>query len=426
MNMFLKALFILYFCIMKIEIINIGDELLIGQVVNTNASWMAEQFNLAGFEVVQITSISDTFSHIFESLDLAKNRADVIVMTGGLGPTNDDVTKEALCKYFDTTLVFNEEVYARVEALFKLRGFKMSEINRKQAELPANCIPLKNIHGTAAGMWFEQDNQIIVSIPGVPFEMKTLVSDEIIPLLLKKFNPGIIINKTVLTQGIGESALAEIIQHWEDSLPSHFKLAYLPQPGIVRLRLTTRGTDRSKLQNEFDVQMAALQKLIPELIFGYNDETIEQIVVKSLLEKQMTISAAESCTGGYVSHLITSISGSSGCFMGSVVAYNNRIKEKMLGVSAETLLKFGAVSKEVVIEMALGVQSSFKTDYAISVSGIAGPDGGTEEKPVGTIWIAIATPDKKIIANKYLFGEHRGRNIRKAALTALNMIRKEI
>lgn len=411
---------------MKVEIINIGDELLIGQVVNTNASWMAEQFNMAGFEVVQITAISDTYSHIFEALDLAKIRADAVVVTGGLGPTNDDVTKEALCKYFDTTLVFNEEVYVQVEALFKLRGFRVTEINRKQAELPANCIPLKNIHGTAAGMWFEQDDRIIVSIPGVPFEMKTLVSDEIIPRLLKKSKPGIILNKTILTQGIGESALAEIIQNWEESLPSHFKLAYLPQPGIVRLRLTTRGTDRSKLQNELDEQTIALQRLIPKLIFGYDEDTIEQIVVESLLQKKNTISVAESCTGGYVSHLITSISGSSGCFMGSIVAYNNRIKEKMLGVSAETLTKYGAVSEEVVIEMASGVQSGFNTDYAIAVSGIAGPDGGTEDKPVGTTWIAIATPDKKVIAKKYLFGEHRGRNIRKAALTALNMIRKEL
>lgn len=411
---------------MKIEIINIGDELLIGQVVNTNASWMAEQFNMAGFEVVQITAISDTYSHIFEALDLAKIRADAVVVTGGLGPTNDDITKEALCKYFDTTLVFNEEVYVQVEALFKLRGFKVTEINRKQAELPANCIPLKNIHGTAAGMWFEQDDRIIVSIPGVPFEMKTLVSDEIIPRLLKKSNPGIILNKTILTQGIGESALAEIIQNWEESLPSHFKLAYLPQPGIVRLRLTTRGTDRSKLQNELAEQTRALQKLIPKLIFGYDEDTIEQIVVESLLQKKNTISVAESCTGGYVSHLITSISGSSGCFMGSIVAYDNRIKEKMLGVSAETLTKYGAVSEEVVIEMASGIQSGFNTDYAIAVSGIAGPDGDTEDKPVGTTWIAIATPDKKVIAKKYLFGEHRGRNIRKAALTALNMIRKEI
>ncbi|PKP33635.1 MAG: competence/damage-inducible protein A [Bacteroidetes bacterium HGW-Bacteroidetes-17] len=411
---------------MKIEIINIGDELLIGQVVNTNASWMAEQFNLAGFEVVQITAISDTYSHIFEALDLAKIRADAVVVTGGLGPTNDDVTKEALCKYFDTTLVFNEEVHVQVEALFKLRGFKVTEINRKQAELPANCIPLKNIHGTAAGMWFEQDDRIIVSIPGVPFEMKTLVSDEIIPRLLKKSNPGIILNKTILTQGIGESALAEIIQNWEESLPSHFKLAYLPQPGIVRLRLTTKGSDRPKLQNELDEQTRALQRLIPKLIFGYGEDTIEQIVVETLLQKQKTISVAESCTGGYISHLITSISGSSGCFMGSIVAYDNRIKEKMIGVSKETLIKYGAVSEEVVIEMASGVQSRFNTDYAIAVSGIAGPDGGTEDKPVGTTWIAITTPDKKVIAKKYLFGEHRGRNIRKAALTALNMIRKEL
>ncbi len=411
---------------MKVEIINIGDELLIGQVVNTNASWMAEQLNLAGIEVVQITSISDTSNHIFSALDSAKTRADAIIMTGGLGPTNDDITKEVLCKYFNTELVFNEEAFKQVEALFKLRGFKVTEINRKQAELPAKCTPLKNINGTAAGMWFEEAGKVFVSIPGVPFEMRALMTNQIIPRLLEKYNPGVILKKTVLTQGIGESALAEIIADWENSLPSNFKLAYLPQPGIVRLRLSVKGEDRQKSQNEFDNQLEKLHLLIPKLIFGYDDDTVEKIVVEQLKKTGKTLSLAESCTGGYISHLVTSIAGSSKCFMGSVVAYDNEIKENILGVSNASLIKFGAVSEQVAKEMAAGAQSKFKTDYAISVTGIAGPDGGSEEKPVGTTWIAIATPDKKVFAKKYLFGEHRGRNIRKAALTGLNLLRKEI
>ncbi len=410
---------------MKVEIINIGDELLIGQVVNTNASWMAEQFNLAGIEVVQITSISDTYGHIFEALDAAQKRADVIVMTGGLGPTNDDLTKEALCQYFNTELIFNEEAFRQVESLFKLRGFKVTEVNKRQAMLPAKCTPLQNINGTAAGMWFEENGKVVVSIPGVPFEMKALTTNQIIPRLLKKFNPGIIINKTVLTQGIGESALAEIISEWENSLAEHFKLAYLPQPGIVRLRLTVKGKDKILLQNELNEKLDELYKLIPKLIFGEDDDTVEKVLNAQLIKNGKTVSTAESCTGGYISHLITSIPGSSQCFMGGVVAYDNQIKENILGVNVDSLIKYGAVSEKVAEEMAQGVRSKFKTDYAISVSGVAGPDGGTDEKPVGTTWIAVATPDK-VFAKKFLFGEHRGRNIRKAALTAMNMLRKEL
>ena len=411
---------------MKVEIINIGDELLIGQVVNTNASWMAEQFNLAGIEVVQITSISDTYDHIFEALDLAKKRADVVVMTGGLGPTNDDITKEALCKYFNTELVFNEEAFKQVEALFKLRGFKVTAVNKRQAMLPAKCTPLQNINGTAAGMWFEEDQLVVVSIPGVPFEMKALTTNHIIPRLLQKYNPGIILNKTVLTQGIGESALAELISDWENALPDHFKLAYLPQPGIVRLRLTVKGSDKFKLQTELDEKLDELYQLIPTLIFGEDDDTVEKVLNEELIKNKKTVSVAESCTGGYISHLITSISGSSKCFMGGVVAYDNQIKENILGVPLNSLINYGAVSEKVAEEMALGVQLKFKTDYAISVSGIAGPDGGTEDKPVGTTWIAVSGPGRKVFAKKFLFGEHRGRNIRKAALTAMNLLRKEL
>ncbi len=411
---------------MKVEIINIGDELLIGQVVNTNASWMADQLNQVGIEVVQITAISDTYEHIFQGLDLAKSRADVIILTGGLGPTKDDITKTVLCNYFNTKLVFNEKAFKQVEELFHLRGFKVTAINRKQAEIPANCIPLQNTNGTAPGMWFEQDGKIIISIPGVPFEMHALIKDQIIPQLLEKSDPEVIINKTVLTQGIGESALAEIITDWESNLPDYFKLAYLPQPGIVRLRLTAKGNERNLLQRNLDEQLTELLKIIPNLIFGYNNDTLEQVLQELFLKEKKTLSIAESCTGGYIAQLITSVSGSSSYFMGSVVAYDNEVKEHILGISKDLMIEFGTVSKQVVEQMALKAQSLFNTDYAIATSGIAGPNGGSKEKPVGTTWIAIATPDQGIISKKYLFGEHRGRNIRKAALTAMNKLRLEI
>ncbi|MCK4406392.1 MAG: competence/damage-inducible protein A [Bacteroidales bacterium] len=408
------------------EIISIGDELLIGQVVNTNASWIAEQLNLAGIEVQQITTISDKREQILKILARAYLRSDIILITGGLGPTKDDITKQTLCEFFNTSLVFNNEAYEQIYELFKARGFKVTELNRQQAELPANCIPLKNKNGTAPGMWFNKDGKIFVSMPGVPFEMKPMITEQVIPRLRKFYKTGFIIHKTILTQGIGESFLTEIISDWEKNLPENFSLAYLPQPGIVRLRITAKGKNKEKLIQEINSFSGKLQEIIPDLIFGYEKDTLEEITGKLLKDKNQTLSTAESCTGGYISHLITSVPGSSNYYIGSVIAYSNQIKESLLGVKNKTLIDNGAVSKQVVTEMALGVQQKFKTDYAIATSGIAGPDGGTEKKPVGTTWIAIATPGKKVIAKKYLFGEQRGRNIRKAALTALNMLRKEL
>ena len=417
---------VFYLCAMIAEIISIGDELLIGQVVNTNASWIAEQLNLAGIEVQQITTISDKREQILKILARAYLRSDIILITGGLGPTKDDITKQTLCEFFNTSLVFNNEAYEQIYELFKARGFKVTELNRQQAELPANCIPLKNKNGTAPGMWFNKDGKIFVSMPGVPFEMKPMITEQVIPRLRKFYKTGFIIHKTILTQGIGESFLTEIISDWEKNLPENFSLAYLPQPGIVRLRITAKGKNKEKLIQEINSFSGKLQEIIPDLIFGYEKDTLEEITGKLLKDKNQTLSTAESCTGGYISHLITSVPGSSNYYIGSVIAYSNQIKESLLGVKNKTLIDNGAVSKQVVTEMALGVQQKFKTDYAIATSGIAGPDGGTEKKPVGTTWIAIATPGKKVIAKKYLFGEQRGRNIRKAALTALNMLRKEL
>ncbi len=407
---------------MKTEIISIGDELLIGQVVNTNAAWIAEQLNLAGIEVVRISTIADHREDIISALDEASDRAEVILLTGGLGPTRDDITKNTLCEYFDSTLVFHEPSFAYFKKLFGHRGLPISDTNRKQAEVPHNCTPIINEYGTAPGMWFEKEGRVYVSMPGVPYEMRAMIINDILPRLAKRLNGKHIIHKKVLTQGVGESFLSELIREWEENLPEHMKLAYLPQPGIVRLRLTGSGPDAENLNTALDHQIMELQNIIPDLIFGYGEESLEEVVGRILLEKGRNLSTAESCTGGYIAHLITSIAGSSKYFNGSVIAYANEIKTGILDVKEETLLDHGAVSEQTVTEMALGVKRKFNTDYAIAVSGVAGPDGGTAEKPVGTIWIAIAGPEK-LIAEKFRFGNSRQRNIRVSAVTALNKLR---
>ncbi|MFZ4548124.1 MAG: competence/damage-inducible protein A [Bacteroidales bacterium] len=406
---------------MLAEIITIGDELLIGQVIDTNSAWIAEQLNSIGIKVFQITSISDNKEHILTALAEGSSRANLVLITGGLGPTKDDITKHTLCEYFDTTLIFSETAYLNVERLFAARGVVVSGLNRLQAMVPANCRVIPNRNGTAPCMWFEKDGCIYVSMPGVPFEMKAIMEEEIIPELLKDMNQ-VIIHRTILTEGVGESHLATIIEPWEDALPSFIKLAYLPQPGMVRLRLTAIGTDRGLLQTAINKAEKELLPFAGKFIFGFDTDTMESVVGQLLRQKSMTLSTAESCTGGNIAQLITSIAGSSDYFKGSVVAYSNEIKEKILGVPHQILLDHGAVSEQTVIAMAEGIRSRFETDYAIAVSGIAGPGGGTDGKPVGTTWIAVATPTETI-AKKFLFGEHRGRNIRRASLAALNMLR---
>ncbi len=415
---------------MIVEIINIGDELLIGQVINTNAAWMAEQLNLNGFRVHQFTVISDSRVHILQALAEAEARAEIVLISGGIGPTKDDITKHTLCEFFNTRLVFNQEAYCDVEAMFARRGYAVTELNRQQAELPEGCTGLPNALGTARGMWFEKDRQaggktIFVSMPGVPFEMKSMMTQQVIPRLKQLYHTPFIYHKTILTQGIGESFLAEQIADWENKLPENIKLAYLPQPGIVRLRLTGMGNGEQILHQQVDAEVIKLESLIAEYIFGYDDETLEAIIGKILKEKNAMLATAESCTGGYLAHLITGVPGSSAWYKGSVVAYSNEVKEKILGVQSESILKFGAVSKQVVTEMAISLQNRFKADYVIATSGIAGPDGGTPEKPVGTTWIAIASPDE-VFAMHYLFGDSRDRNIRRTALQALNLLRKKL
>jgi nicotinamide-nucleotide amidase len=409
---------------MLAEIITIGDELLIGQIVDTNSAWMARELNNAGIFVKQISSVSDNREHILKALDEAKGRVDIILLTGGLGPTRDDITKNTLCEYFGVKLVFSELIYADVEKIFARFGKTVTPVNRKQAEVPENCTPLRNLNGTAPGMWFEKEGKVFVSMPGVPYEMKGLMEQEVLPRLTSLFKLPHILHRTILTQGIGESALAEKISAWEDSIESlGIKLAYLPSPNMVRLRMTTSGPDRAELEATVSAKEEELKKIIAPYIYGYEEEKLEQLVGDLLRKRGEKLGLAESCTGGYISHLITSVPGCSDYYEGSVVTYSYEQKERLLGVKRGTLEKFGAVSREVVSEMAAGAISKLKVHHAIAVSGIAGPTGGTPDKPVGTVWIAVATGGK-VFAEKFVFGHQRDRNIEISADTALNMLRK--
>ena len=410
---------------MNTVIINIGDELLIGQIVNTNASWMAEQLNLSGFKVKGINVIGDEREEIIHALKDAEKSAEIILISGGIGPTRDDITKQTLCDFFNTKLAFNEDAFHDIESLFTRRGYPLTELNRQQAELPEGCIGIPNELGTARGMWFEKNTKVFVSMPGVPFEMKAMMTGEIIPRLKQKFQAEAIYHKTILTQGIGESFLAAAIEAWESKLPASVRLAYLPQPGIVRLRLSGIGSNEKEIREIVEEEVKKLQTLIPEYIFGFDRDTLEEVTGHLLSEKAVSLATAESCTGGYIAHLITSVPGSSGYFRGSLVAYSNEVKKKLLGVLPESLEKYGAVSEEVVIEMALGAKVRFNADYVVATSGIAGPEGGSKDKPVGTTWIGIATPEE-VFARQFLFGDNRERNIRRTALQALNMLRKKI
>ncbi len=410
---------------MKAEIITIGDEILIGQIVDTNAAWIAEQFNLSGIEIYQITSVHDDTEHIKEALQNAEEKVDLVVLTGGLGPTKDDITKHALCEYFNTKLVFHEPTFEHIKQRFKNRNIDLNKLNRDQALVPEACTVLANKVGTAPGMWFEKDDTIFVSVPGVPFEMKYLVENEILQRLQNNGKTKAIFHKTVQTQGLPESMLAQRIENWENSLPKNIKLAYLPNPMSVRLRLSAIGNNLNELKVEVQDEIERLKQLIPDHIFGFDNETLAEVIGRLLLKKGQTLAVAESCTGGYISHLITSVPGSSGWYKGGVTAYSNEIKQQLLGVSAGTLEKHGAVSEQVVCEMAEGARRKMKADFSVATSGIAGPTGGTEEKPVGTVWIAVATPGK-IFAEKFVFGDNRERNIIRSSQTALQILRRTI
>ncbi|MCF6242277.1 MAG: competence/damage-inducible protein A [Bacteroidales bacterium] len=411
---------------MTAEIITIGDELLIGQIVDTNSAWMGEQLSLTGIKVHQISSISDNEEHILQALSEAEKRVDLVLITGGLGPTKDDITKKTLCKYFDTNLVMHEDILEKIKDFFDRRGFKMLEVNKQQAALPENCTIIPNPVGTASGMWFEKNNTVFVSMPGIPHEMKRIMIDGVLPKLKKEFDLPVIIHRTVLTYGVIESELSDLLEDFEKNLPQGMKLAYLPSLERLRLRLSITGTNRTELEKLLDEQVSNLKKYLGNKVFGYEDSSLQEAIGILLKDKGQTVAIAESCTGGNIAHLITSISGSSEYFKGSVIAYDNSIKQTVLKVSEQNLIKHGAVSKEVVEQMALSVQKLMKTDFAIATSGIAGPTGGTGEKPVGTTWIAVAVPSGEVFAKKYVFGTQRSQNIRRASAVALNNLRKRL
>lgn len=409
----------------KVEIITIGDEILIGQIVDTNSAWMAVELNKNGFEVVQITSVHDDENSILESLDNALIRADIVLITGGIGPTKDDITKQTLCKFFNTKLVFSEKVLQDVETILSNRKREMNELNRSQAMVPENCTIISNPVGTAPITWFDKDEKIIVSMPGVPNEMKHAMSNEIIPRLKEKFNTSAIIHKTVIVQGYPESELAIKIADWENSLPQNIHLAYLPNYGIVKLRLS--GYSHDSLATEFAInqQIDSLTNVLGKAIVSYEDIPLEAQIGNILTEKEKTLATAESCTGGNIARLITSISGSSVYFKGSVVAYANEIKASVLHVDPEAIDTYGAVSQEVVKQMADGVRKLMKTDYAIATSGIAGPGGGSAEKPVGTIWIAVSS-ENETICKEFRYGNSRIPNIERSTQTAFLMLKEII
>jgi nicotinamide-nucleotide amidase len=409
---------------MLAEIITIGDEILIGQIVDTNSAFIAQQLNAIGIRVKQISSVSDEREHILTALNEAKSRADVILITGGLGPTKDDITKKTLTEYFGVGLIENKDALANVEAIFlRLRGTlaNMLDINRQQALVPENCEVILNRNGTAPGMWFNMDGKIYMSMPGVPHEMMYMMEESVIPKLKATLKLPFIYHKTILTAGEGESYLAKKIEDIEDSLPSYIKLAYLPKLGQVRLRLSGYGDNEAPLKQEVEAFAARIVERIGNVVLAQEDIPLEKAILNKLEAHGLTLSTAESCTGGYIAHLITQHPGSSKVFLGGGVTYSNELKQSLLGVKTETLEKFGAVSGEVVTEMVEGAISHFKSNYAIAVTGIAGPDGGTEEKPVGTVWIGVSNGEKTQI-KKFTFGNKRVQNIERSAVSALSML----
>lgn len=409
----------------RAEIITIGDEILFGQITDTNTQWIGSQLTDIGIRPTRKTSVGDNRKDILSAFSEASERADIVIVTGGLGPTKDDITKQTFCEYFESSLEINQEALKLITDFFAKRGRVMTELNIQQAALPTNATYIPNLWGTAPGMWFEKDGVIYVSLPGVPYEMKSLMEFEILPRLQKRYNQNIITHRSVRTIGIGESFLATQIADWEDALPEHIKLAYLPHFGQVKLRLTGSGTDSAQLNEELQAQIDQLLPLIRENVFGFDSDELESVVGALLTKSSSTLATAESCTGGFVASQITNVPGSSQYYQGTVVSYSNQVKVNILGVSPKTLETYGAVSEETAREMAEGARRSLNTTYAISTTGVAGPDGGTIEKPVGTVWIACATPTETVTQQLKLSGT-RKINIELTSSYALNLLRKTI
>lgn len=407
------------------DILTIGDEILYGQITDTNSQWISGELDKIGIRIRRKSSVGDNIQEILTALTEAERRSDIILITGGLGPTNDDITKNTLCSYFGSELVLNEDALQEVTRFFEKRGRTLTEINRQQAYLPKACTYIPNISGTAPGMWFERNGKIFMSMPGVPFEMKEIMTREVIPRLKVQFKTPVIYHKVIRTVGIGESFLAEKIATWEASLPAHLKLAYLPSYSEVKLRLTATGDDRDNLIKEVNDQIQKLIPLLSDYIFGFDEDTLEKVIGRLLIKNGKNLAIAESCTGGFASYSITSIPGSSAYLLGSVVAYHNDIKQEVLGVKGSTLQSFGAVSEETALEMATGIRLKFNSDIGLSVTGIAGPDGGTVDKPVGTVWIAYSDSNKSI-AKKLTLGNLRDVNVKLSTIALFNLLRQNL
>jgi len=406
---------------MKVSIISIGDELLIGQTINTNASWLGAELSKRGADISRIHTISDQENEIIQTLDCTLKRADIVIITGGLGPTQDDITKNVLTKYFQDELVIHHETLERVRNFFTQRNLPFLDVNIQQAMIPKNCIVLNNLEGTAPGMWFEKDGKIIISLPGVPHEMKTIMLQEVLPRIEKIISPIKYYSKTANLQGIGESYIAEKMKIWEQSIrENNLELAYLPSTGLVRLRISSKkgNEDVERIENFFH----ELQQALPNNFYGVGDETLAQIVGKLLIKNKCTVGTAESCTAGDLAAEFVSIPNASTYFKGGIISYSNELKQQLLHVNKNNLETYGAVSEQVVTEMAVNGRNILSVDYCIATSGIAGPTGNTTSKPIGTTWIAIASKDK-VITKKFVFEQNRQRNIRRTVLSALNMIR---
>ncbi len=411
---------------MKAEIITIGDEILLGQTIDSNSAWLGENLSLYGIRVGRITTIQDDEEEIVRALDEAFSRTSLVLMTGGLGPTQDDITKKTLATYYNSDFYTNEEVLQGIKDYFHAIGREPLDVNLNQAVLPKKCTTIINRRGTASGMWFENEGKVLMSMPGVPYEMKGLMKDEVFDKIAKTFNTPAVYNHTILTIGMGESSIAKKLENWENQLRAEgLGLAYLPSVGMVRLRVSGVGEDQESLKKRVDEKIDHAVEVIDDIVYGFNDDSLEKIIAALLTDSKRTLSLAESCTGGYISHLITSVPGSSEFYHGSVVTYSYEAKKNWVGVKQESLEKFGAVSQQVVEEMAEGVKNKFGTDYAISASGVAGPGGGTPDKPVGTVWVGLAGPGW-MKSQQFLFGKNRHRNIVMTSNAALNLLRKEL
>lgn len=410
---------------MQAEIITIGDELLIGQVVDTNSAWLGSTLGDDGIKVIQITSVQDHAAQIVQAVNDALSRADIVLMTGGLGPTKDDITKKTLAEMFGMKLVRNEQVYDMVGKQLALRGIAFTELNQGQALVPDGCTVLPNRNGTAPGMWFERDGKVLISMPGVPFEMKALVKDEVLPRLRKHFALDANVHRTIITFGLAESILADTIASWEEALPPYLHLAYLPSALCIRLRLSAYEIDRQKAEQEIESQIEKLSKVIPHYIIGSEDDSLESVTGTLLKTRGETLATAESCTGGNIAYRFTAMPGASEYFKGGVVAYSNEVKIALLGVDPESLNRYGAVSQSVAEQMAEGVRRATGATYGISTTGIAGPTGGTPEKPVGTVWMAVATPNG-VFSRRMVFGSVRSQNIERASSNCINLLRLQL